>query len=469
MSSIELRYKASRKWMESEILSGRPIQQRDQLFHVDLDDLDAEVRHRAEAIADAVIQVKVQKAQRMCVLDSGIDPEMGLGFSKDDLVPMDASIVKAIGQLPELPEPTSDINAVLEAWEKWLLDYKKKALSVFKQLILDPPNVIKNLNPFFDENPEWASVEIGFGDAFSTLISAADGADALRDAKAGLLWRWAASKSFSSESYAAAREATEITPLEAQALQGLGPKQLASNYLDQQRHLFQTAKSHDRARQAKVPDFDAEMERWSQDRGSERLRLGVEDGYRMHARYLAERLAAEAPGMYAMPAKTAQEDWAYKASSPSESALRLRRRVAAAMALTAPDNLDGKPETEIVIVKKPPHGMYLADQGTETERGIIGAGLPSREGWLWGLRQGQPVDYGAKPFEAVVVKHWLGRYHLIGAVSDDAGGPRGIWAIPDSDLYEEDGVVHPQDPDAPAPDAAKRKPPDPAKEDDIPF
>jgi hypothetical protein len=470
MSSIELRYLASREWMESEILSGRPVQQRDQVMAVDVASVDAEMRQRVEVVADAVVPRRVQKRLRMCVLDSGIDPDVGLGDNEDALIPMDASIVHAIGTLPELPEPSSDLEAVVSAWEKWIQEYTKKALAVFQQLITDPPAVMRELNPFALENLSWGSIELLFGEGFSILVSPSDGAKTMRDAKAGLLWSWAASKNFSSESCTAAREATAVTPVEAQGLKDLSTEQLAERFLRQQQHLFQAAKAHNQARRAQVPDFDVEMERWAQEHGSDRLRLGVEDGYRMHSRYLAERIAAEAPGMYAMPAKSAQEGWAYKASSPSETALRLRRKVAAAMALTAPPNLDGKPEAEIVIVKKPPHGMFLADPGMVISKKKVGVDLPSRKGWPWRIISGRPADYGANPFEAVVVKHWLGRYHLIGAVSDGFGGPAGIWAVPDLNFYEDDGKVHPQDPDAPAPEAAKRKPPDPPRsEDDIPF
>lgn len=470
MSSIELRYLASRKWMESEILSGRPIQRRDQRLLVDPDEVDPELRKRVEAIADAVVPVKVKKKLRMCVLDSGIDPELGFGATKSKLLALDGPIVDAVGPLPELPEPSEDLCAVIQAWEAWLEDYKTEALEVFKKLIDEPPKKLHGLNPFYGEE-EWEPVDISLGEGLENTVSGTDGAAALQSARAGHLWDWAAHKRFSSESYDAAEEATEVAPAERnRLLQNSDIAAIAELFLKQQKQLFQAAKAHDRARRAQIPDFDDEMKRWADAHGSERLRLGIADNYRMHNRYLTERLAAEAPGMFAMPAKAAEEDWAYKASSPSETALRLRRKIAAAMGSTAPPNLDGPPEAEIVVVKKPPHGMFLADSGIKVSNKKIGAGLPSREGWPWRLVSGRPADYGAKPFEAVVVKHWLGRYHLIGAVPDGAGGPAGIWAIPSLDLYEEDGTVHPQDPDAPAPEAAKRKPPDPPKEeDDIPF
>jgi hypothetical protein len=468
MSFVELRYMASRKWMESEILSGRLVQRRDQCMVVNLEEVDPHLRARIDAIADAVVPLQVRKSRRMCVLDSGIDPELGFGPAKNELVPLDTPIVEAVGALPELPEPSEDVHAVVDAWEGWLKKYKEEALDLFKQLSSDPPKVLRGLNPSFDE--DWEPVEISLGEGLDAQISKADGPIALQAARAGHLWAWAASKKFSSESYEAADEATTPAPAQGKEwLRSLEAEALAQLFFEQQKKLFQAAKAHNRARRAQIPDFEDEMKRWADEQGSDRLRLGIADGYRMHSRYLTERLAAEAPGMFAMPANTAQEDWAHKAGSPSEAALRLRRRVDAAMTLNAPPNLDGTPRAEIVIVKKPPHGMFLADPGIETPQGNVGSGLPSREGWTWHLASGQPIDSGVKPFEAVVVKHWLGRYHLIGAVTDGYGGPGGIWAVPDLDLYEENGTVHSQDPDAPPPNAAKRKPPELAKEDDIPF
>jgi len=468
MSLVVLRYMASRNWMESQLLAGNPVDTRDQEVSIDLRSLD--LRQRVEALADAVLYFEAGKQEFLCVLDSGIDPELSFGPDDQHLVPLDSEIIEQVGALPELSEPTEDIAAIVDAWEQWLEDYKDQALRVIEKLNRKPPALLQAANPFVKKQ-KWGSVGISFGKGVVGEIEIESGARAVRDARAGRLWVWSARKLFSSDSYAAAKQATDATPSEGRSwLSVLPAEKLAELYLHKKRKLYEVAKAHHYARLSKVPDFDTEMKRWAEDRGSDRLRLGLQDGYRMNARYLAERLAAEAPGMYAMPASVAQDGWAHKAGSPSESALRLRRRVAAAMKRNAPPNLDGKPEAEIVIVKKPPHEIYLADAGAETSSGVIGAGLPRRDGWPWLVRLGgEPEGLGPKPFEAVVVKHWLGKYHLIGAVrSDPGGGPLGIWALPDPDHFGEDGKVHAQDPDAPAPDSAKRKPPE-DKDDDIPF
>jgi hypothetical protein len=469
MSPIELRYLASRQWMESEILAGRVIQHRVQTLVVDLSELDQPLVERIEAIRDAVMITTVRKRRSVCVLDSGIDPDLRFGATKEQIAPIDAPIVEAIGTLPELPIPTEDVGEIVQAWEDWVEGYVAEGLKVIEGLNENPPAV--GDDGFLDV--AWEGVTISFGDGLAAEITPEDGALAVRDARAGRLWNWAAAKRFSSESVAAAREAVAVPPSESRFwLAELEPKDLATRFVERSRKRYSAAKAHHSARSAKVPDFETEMRRWAAECGSDRLRLGLEDGYRMNARYLAERIAAEAPGMYAMSVSSAKEDWATKAASPTAPALKLRRRIAAAMARNAPPNLDGTPETEIVVVKKPPHEIYRADPGFETESGVIGTDLPSRDGWPWVVDPyDDPVARDPRPFEAVVVKHWLGRFHLIGAVADEQrGGPPGIWAVPDMDDYLEDGTVLAKDPDEFSPPRAKRKPPEPAgKESDIPF
>jgi hypothetical protein len=456
--------------MESQILEGQAIQTRVQTILVNSADLDDSLVRRVQRVKDAVMTLTVGKKQRICVLDSGIDPELSFGPSKKQLAPLDKPIRDALGNLPELDFPTEDVPAVVAAWEDWITRYIEEALKVIEQLNSDPPAAGKE--EFMDTKVSWGEVTIWLADDLRADISPGDGAKAIRDARAGHLWNWAATRHFSSDSVAAAREAVAIPPTEAQFwLEALEPAEIAARSLDLAKRRYQAAKAHDTARSAKVPDFDVEMRYWAEKRGSERLRLGIEDGYRMNARYLAERIAAEAPGMFAMPASSATEDWASKAASPSEAALRLRRRVAAAIERYAPPNLEGPPKTEILIIRKPPPDIYRADPGIQVGGQTIGSDLPDREGWPWYIGDfNQPIGSKPTPIEAVVVKDWLGRFYLIGAVVNERhGAPLGIWAIPDPDLYEEDGTVIAQDPDNPTPPRARRKPPDPPESDDIPF
>lgn len=129
-------------------------------------------------------------------------------------------------------------------------------------------------------------------------------------------------------------------------------------------------------------DFTNEMARWAEEHGSERLRLGLEDGYRMIGVYLAERLAVEAPGFFAwLPDGSVR--W-HDRSGPTESALMLRRAVQSRLC-----DAGSEAQAQIVWVKDAPDGM-------------------------WGEE-----DWGNETFEGVVVPGWLNRYTLIGAVTTD--------------------------------------------------
>lgn len=467
MSLVELRYLASREWMESEILAGRAVSDRRQSLTVEIDDLDSRLAERVEAIDDGALFFELGGETRVCVLDSGVDPEISFGPDRDSLVPFDKPIVDKIGPLPELPGPTEDVAEVADAWEEWDKRYREVALSEMERLSADPPAVGQ---AFGGETRHWGTRLLLFGNGYKPEIELKDGITAIRDARAGTLWKWAAERRFSAEALVAAKEATMISPSEVRSLLAAQePAEMARTYLIHRRKLHRTAKAFDAAR-SKAPAFDAEMKDWADKQGSERLRLGLEDGYRMNSRYLAERIAAEAPGMFAMPANSTPSDWASRATSPSRAALLLRRRIEAAMKKSAPLGSGEEPEVDIMIVKKPPHEIYLADPGVEVGHNqVVGRDLPSREGWPWFVGQAGPVHVAPTPFEAVVVKNWLGRFHLIGAVKDDAESAKGIWATPDIERYGEDGTVAAMDPDDPAPSAAKRKPPDPQEADDIPF
>jgi hypothetical protein len=466
---MKFHYLASRGWMASEILAGNPVQNRRQVLEVDPGELDDDLLARAENVRDATEFVTINERRRACVLDSGIDPELSFGPRPDKLVGLDEPIIEEIGLLPELDFPTGDTVEVVEAWEIWIDAYVEAAAKVIEKFIADPP--ASGWNGYAPVS--WTEgVEVELAPGAKTSIGPEDGAKALRKARAGRLWDWACAARFSQEGFDAAREAVCLSPGEARRLLELcKAPEITTFYLKQSKRCFAAAKAYDRAQAAEAPGFDSEMYRWAAEHGSNRLRVGLQDGYRMNARYLAERIAREAPGMYAMPVDSAKKGWAAKATSPSEAALHLRRRIAAAMERHAPPNTQGPTETEIVTVKKAPHEIYRADNGAYTEDGAVGQDLPSREGWPWDLNENlEPIGGDPIPFEAVIVKNWLGRFHLLAAVSDEVrGAPPGIWAVPLVDDYGEDGSVVPRDPDEPLPLRAKRKPRQPETEDDIPF
>lgn len=471
MTPSELRYQVSRRWMEAEILAGRPVQNRRQTISIDLSSLGPDLAGRVEAVADGVLFPALgDERGRPFVLDSGIDPDRSYKASDGELIPMDDPVIETVGELPELSEPTEDIEAVVSAWEGWRSRYCAEALDVINRLNEDQPEG-KTGKPF-EKEIRWRATRVKFPVGPEGKIKTEDGAAAVRCARAAWAWKRAAKSRFSSESVSAAEEATTPSVMQIETwLRDLSAEELAKRFLGWAKRMYGAAKAHNGAREDNEFDFDAEMRRWAADRGSERLRLGIEDGYRMNARYLTERLAVEAPGFYALSASAVKETWARRTASPSEPALRLRRRVDAAMKRSAPKNLGGEPKVEILTVFEPPPQMYFAHESTDLFGNTSISDFPSKEGWPWFLDEdGNAFGYDAKAFEAVVVREWLGRFHLIGAVANETGArPPGIWAVPELDCFDGDGAVDPQDPDAPPAIAAKRKPPRPEEADDIPF
>ena len=134
--------------------------------------------------------------------------------------------------------------------------------------------------------------------------------------------------------------------------------------------------------------FKREMEQWAEQHGSERLRVGLADGYRMVGVYLQERAEHEAgSGFYAWRQEAAPRLWVRR-NDPTEDALLLRRQVQARLAAITPDD---QPilEAEIVWLKQSPE--QICD-------------LP-----LW----------EQESCEAIVIRGWLDHYTLVGVVRTD--------------------------------------------------
>jgi len=449
--------------MQERILAGQPLSNRKQSIDIDLDELPADQRHRAAAVLDTLA---LDLLPQVVVLDSGIDPDFRHGDKEDDLESMTEAVERLVGACPELPEPTDDPIEVIAAYEVWIEGYIAEGLSYFE--LLDRWGPMESRGLFF-EAPDPRVLTLATGVTFK--IEDQHGAKAVRDAFAAHLRAEYLGRAFDEASVQAAVEATSTSATRARALiEEHTPDEIAACHLRRVKKRMEIARAHHRARRAAAPSFETEMRRWAKKWGSDRLEMGITDGYRMNARYLAERIAAEAPGFYAMPVQQAAKHWAVRAGSPTEEALRLRRRVDAAMTKSAPTTIEGKPLVEIMIVRSPPQEMYLADEGQGHYDEVLGADFPDRRGWPWHVDDyGEITADSPTPFEAVVIKNWLGRFHLIGAVRDESGfAPSGIWAAPEVGVYGEDGQVEPQHPDTPGPKRAKRKPTSGA-DDDIPF
>jgi hypothetical protein len=463
---VALPYDASRAWMERRILAGEPLVDRRHVLEIDTEALDKAMRDRVIAILSAVAQDELP--ERAVVLDSGVDPDalFGVEAGEDDAGTtlfftrrLNEPIEDAIGRLPEVDEPTDDVGTVVAAWESWIERYLAEALALFSRWNEAPPDKVEG--PGF-ESGRWHTLTLHVGHGITSYVPVSAGPKVARDAlAAGLRMRYI-ERVFDPESVSAAREATlPGAAVLNRELQELGPDEIAACQLRRSRKQYEVGRAHHIARHKAIPDFDRDMRTWARAYGSRRLQIGIEDGYRMHALYLGERIAREAPGFYALPIGSAQERWASTAASPSENALILRRRVAASLERFAEDESIVRPAVKIVRVIHPPHQMY--------HRGHDGYPVA---GWTWYGDEDGPQWAAPDPFEAVVVFAWLGRYHLVGAVRLPSGdSPPGIWATPDPAAYSDDGTVTPISLDDPAPAYARLKPPSAASasDDDIPF
>jgi len=445
--------------MQRQILAGEALEHRRHDLALDLADLDEAMRARVIAIVNSIALDRLP--EKAVVLDSGVDPELRFG-DEDDLAfllkSMEAPIEEAIGPWPEVEEPTDDVGEVVSAWEAWLELYQANALGLFTEWNNDPPGQLAGGR--FNDLRRWDSVRLSLGHGVVVELPIEAGAKARRDALAARLREQYTRRMFDSESVNAAIEATLPGPVELRTrVDESTPEELAACHLRRVREQYRLAQAHHLSRRRSAPDFETEMRDWAREHGSKRLSMGLEDGYRMNARYLAERIGREAPGFFALPAKAAANKWAVIATSPSEEALVLRRKVRAAVDRHAPLTPRGRADVKIVRLNQPPHEMYEADS----------AGYPVA-GWTWS-GEFEPEWAEPQPFDAVVVFNWLGRFHLVGAVRNRIGQPPpGVWAAPDPEDFGDDGSVLAADPDAPEPNRAKKKPPGkPVDDDDIPF
>lgn len=137
--------------------------------------------------------------------------------------------------------------------------------------------------------------------------------------------------------------------------------------------------------------FHKEMLRWAEEHGSTRLRVGIEDGYRMIGVYLQERIEREVgEGFYAWRPESGQPcKWGPR-NGPTEEALLLRREVQARVAQVT-DESAPIPEVEIVWLTEAPEQMCSDDDR----------------------------EWDDCPCEAIIIPGWLGRYTLLGVVVTD--------------------------------------------------
>jgi hypothetical protein len=404
---LELTYLVDREWFEREVLAGRDAE-RIHKIRFRPDDLDEDFAKQALKIEDSIV---TDQPGRIEVHGTGINPRAE-DPDADEISPtreetMDGPIISQIGWLPELPEPTVDPEAVIVAWEEWLNAYRGASLDALRQWA-------ERWHPGDAEgesrgNESWWRVTLpyrvddGDGDRVRSITF-----DGLRDLE--LFQRVRSAKS-------RLDHAGRLTTLDdgIVADQALGSELVVDNetffvgakpedrealvesyerFAERWRRVALAAKEN---RLRRKGAFDRGMREWADEYGSERLRLGLEDGYRMTAVYLEERLGSEFPGFYAWSEPDPERHWNPRVG-PTETALIGRRQVQESL-----ESSGSSLKAEVVWMTDPPKEM--------------------RESW-WDADWVDDDNVG--PCEVIIVRGWLDRYTLVGPVSsDEAPIPKG--------------------------------------------
>lgn len=398
--SMTLRYCVGADWLEQQTLAGKIVEDEHD-FVIEFDRLDDTSRDRAVAIFKQVDLLKItggDDTQRVRVVGSGVEPDLIVSRGEYRYGAA-RTITNKIGALPELAAPASSAEQIIDAYDAWLARYQDLSLGAFLSWL-------KNTAPEGDldavEFPEaadyWrAELHASGLNGGSCVIDGRHEPELLKRAKAALQLRRFANDVVDREDTDLAAKTIGLLPIVSVDAE---PAMVVGAYEAHSHRWANMALARYWTRQRQKAGFDMEMLRWSREHGSPRLRLGLDDGYRMMPVYLDERIAREAPGFYAhLPKDGAQKVWQPR-TGPSEEALRLRRAVQDKLGEN--QFYDGPPpKAEIGWVKNPPPAMYNA-----IERQVQVAYD------IWEDRE--------DPFEVIVVPDWLGRYVLIAAVFTEA-------------------------------------------------
>jgi len=406
---LELPYRVSRAWLEKRTLAGEVVEPVHRLV-IETDQLPSELRQR---VADLAMRVRPTEwwgppTETVEIVGSGIDPtDHATTESGRELYASDP-ITQTLGELPELPKPTSQPIVLIEIYEAWIgryLDLSNAAIAAWIARWAIDGEVDEDGNAPNGMPATWwtRSVPYDIGTERHTL--ALDGRTQLElfRAVAG------AAQLRSHAKMAAGAEDFKIAldivgqPLRFEDKPSSGDE-VVHAYVEHVKRIANLAFARQWTRQRQREGFELEMSRWAFEHGSERLKLGISDGYRMVPVYLQERLTAEAPGFYAhLPKKDDAHVWQPR-TGPSEEALRLRRAVQDRLESHAPPG-GSVPVAEIGWMKNPPPAMCDEDYAFENDD--------------WGNRTDEIKECA---FEIIGVKSWLGRYTLIAGVFTEAEG-----------------------------------------------
>lgn len=388
---MTLPYRVSGAWLEERTLAGEMVQ-RDHEFFVQFDSLDPDLRDRARAV-----YLQTDPKRPGVVIGSGIERSDFVTTEHGQTGPA-IWVEDRLGPIPKLPEPATHAAEVIAAYEAWLLRYNEQAPAVMREWVaeygpggaleaehvLESPSVWQQTLPgeivcYADRDPE----AFRRARAARQVKSHADGIGDREDVRfADAVLGEDPKITFFMESDGA----TEVLS---------GEEEVLDAYEEHTRRWADLVLARAWTRQRKKDGFELEMLHWVGAHGSARLKLGIDDGYRMMPVYLKERIAVEAPGFYAhLPKDGEPKRWQLR-TGPSEEALLLRRAVQDR--LKASKSYMGTPDVEIGWMKDPPDAM--ADLNARI--GYDGAGDPFARD---------------EPFEVIVVPNWLDRYVLFAAV-----------------------------------------------------
>jgi hypothetical protein len=437
--SMKLSYFVNREWFEQEVLEGRDAEWVHSLSF-NLDDLDEELAERAAAIHDAI---DADSFVRVEVHGTGINPRAE-DPDADELAPrwdqmMDGPICARIGRLPELAKPSDDPALVVAAWEAWLDAYRSASPDALRSWV-------GRWHPEDEEaasegKETWWKITLPYrvddGQSEISRLITFDGLsdfDLFRRVRAAYARLQYAIRSSESNDAIVADQAlgSGIAIDDETFVLRSKPKdrdELVDAYEEFAIRWSRVALAARSNRQRRKGEFDRLMREWAEEKGSDRLKLGIEDGFRMTAVYLEERIAAEFPGFFAWSERKPKKPWKSRVG-PTETALLGRREVQETL-----DAAGAALRAEIVWMLEPPEEMRSASWDTYT----------------W-----DPTVTG--PAEAIIVDGWLGRYVLIGPVSSEE--------VPLPSGYTWDPVFGTR-----PPAASDFSPSDfaPGGEDDIPF
>jgi hypothetical protein len=394
---IELPYRLASACREREALHGR-FPDAVQVATFTVSDL-------APALADRLVNLYSQLAWVGKRSDSPLVHDTGIGLaavetSTGTTERLEDPIHREIGDLPVLDGLVSTADdELLAAYERWIHRYRELAPLVLEQWIARWARD----EPLSDEDQQ-SGIRRDFwcvtipllvkpdGDQEQLLVDGRLDSGLFRRARAALMRRVLTEGQVGSESWERAQEIVEQRVWVE--TRNTPPARVVESFDFVVKRLSSVALAHHHQKVLADRLFADEMRRWAHESGSERLRIGISDGYRMTSVYLNERLAVEAPGFYAFRPES-KRLIGKERSGPSEPALLLRRAVQERLNQAA---ASGGAQNRAVI-----RWVSLDD-------------LPEA------LLNETDVDEPDE-LEAIVVGDWLGRYQLVGLVESPSGRP----------------------------------------------